>query len=346
MRDAVTLRGGFGGSELSLRLKVKPLLVTVTLSLAAALAGVVSLLTRASGVSASQMLGALTARGIPEAELALDLIGPRIVCGLLAGIAFGVGGAILQSIARNPLASPDVIGVSQGASLVAVIAFSTGLVTQAEISLGALAGGLLAGGLVYALAWRDGLSGDRLVLVGIGLAAALAAVTSLVLIRADVDVVARIAIWLTGSLAFVDWPQALALTLAVAVLLPLALALARIFPTLALGDEMTVALGWRLERRRGALVLIAIAATAMATSVCGPIVFVALLAPQLGRLLAGTAYPTIGPSAATGALLVVVADLIGSELLGPRPLPVGVVTAAVGAPFMLWLLRREARREP
>jgi len=343
VRDAIVLRGRLAGLEPSARVKMRPLVTTSALAAAAAVVAFASLSVGDLDVSFSQLLGALTDRGVPAAELALELRGPQVLCGLLAGIAFGIGGAIVQSVARNPLASPDVIGVSQGASLAAVIAFAIGATAQATVSLAALAGGLVAGGLVYALTWRGGIRGDRMVLVGIGLAASMAALTSFVMVRVDIDVVARVAVWLTGSLAFVDWPQVVSLAVAVAVLLPCAAVLGRAFGLIELGDDLAMALGSRLERRRRGLLIVAVAATALATSVCGPIVFAALISPQLGRLLAGTPSPTIGPAAAAGALLVVSADLIGGNLLGPRPLPVGVVTAAIGAPFMLWLLWREAR---
>lgn len=332
------------GIRISGRVHSRVTLVTAASVIAALVAAIVAFSVGKLDAGPWQLLGAATANGTPQAELALELRGPRIICGLLTGAALGASGALLQSIARNPLASPDIVGVNQGASLAAVLAFTIGgAVSQGTVSLAALGGGLLAGALVYALAWRDGVRGDRLVLVGIGLAASLAALTSLVLVRADVDVVARIVVWLTGSLAYADWAQARFLALAVPLLLLLAIALGRVLASLELGDDLARALGWRVELRRMLLLGASICLAAAATSVAGPIVFVALIAPQVARLLCATPSPRIGPSLAVGSFIVVVADLVGDSLLGPRPLPVGVVTAAVGAPFMLWLLNREAR---
>ncbi len=271
---------------------------------------------------------------------------PRVLTGLLVGAAFGLAGAVSSSVLRNPLATPDVVGVTAGASAAAVGVILLGW--PLPLPLAALGGGLLVALLVGLLSWRSGFAGPRLVLIGIGLGAGAAALTSFLLVRAEITEAQRAVVWLTGSLNGRGWEHVGPVGLALLVLTPLALALGRGLSLLRLGDDVARALGGRVNALRIGLVVVAVALAAVATASAGPVPFVALVAPQLALLLARTPGPPLAASAATGALLVVAADLVartGLPALGwpSTELPVGAVTALVGAPVLLWLLRRSTR---
>ena len=323
-------------------------------ALVTALLVVLSLATGAVAVSVGDyvvpmpdVLRALVGTGDAGALLVVrDLRLPRVLTGLLVGSAFGLAGALTQSVARNPLASPDVVGLTTGASAAAVLAILVGL--PVAVPVAAVLGGAAVAALLLALSWRAGLSGPRLVLVGIALAAAGSALTDYLLVRAEIDQAQRAVVWLTGSLNGRGWEHVRPVALALLVLLPLALALGRQLHALSLGDDLARALGLRVHRSRLALVAVAVGLAGVATASAGPVLFVGLVAPQVALRLARTPGPPLAASAAAGALLVVVADLVGRTGLSAlglpdAELPVGAVTALVGAPVLLWLLRRSTR---
>ena len=268
---------------------------------------------------------------------------PRGLTAVLVGAAFGLSGAIFQRLVRNPLASPDVVGVNAGAGLAAawVVVELNGRGLQ--VTAAAAAGGLVSAVAVYALAYRRGIGGYRLVLVGIGITAALMAGTQYLLTRAEVFEVQRAFIWLTGSLNGRGWDHLRPVGVALVVLLPVALALTRQLRLLELGDDLARGLGGRVEPTRAALLLVAVALAATATAAAGPIGFVALAAPQISRRLVGSGVPGLLSSAACGALLLNAADLLGRRVVAPTELPVGLVTGVVGAPYLLYLLARSNR---
>jgi iron complex transport system permease protein len=191
---------------------------------------------------------------------------PRALTGMMVGAAFGVAGAIFQSIARNPLASPDVIGVNAGASAVAVLVIVLWNGSTTLVSLGALVGGLVTAAIVYALAWRNGLSGYRLVLVGIGIGSVLLGVTAFLLTRTDLNTAQRATVWLTGSLNGRGWEHAGPVAITLAVLLPATCALGRKMHILELGDEAARGLGLDVERSRALLVLAAVTLASVGTA--------------------------------------------------------------------------------
>ncbi|HKE74242.1 MAG TPA: iron chelate uptake ABC transporter family permease subunit [Acidimicrobiales bacterium] len=268
---------------------------------------------------------------------------PRGLAALLVGAAFGLSGAILQRLARNPLASPDVIGVNAGAALAAVFAIVLLGAGGTDVTLAALAGGGAAALAVAGLSWRGGITGYRLVLVGVGVTAVLTAGTSYLLTRARVYEAQRAMIWLTGSLNGRTWDQVRPVALALAVLVPAALVLARSLRTLELGDDAARGLGVAVDRARGGLFAVAVTLAAVATASAGPIAFVALVAPQIARRLVRARTVALLPSAAVGALLLAAADLVGRRIVAPTELPVGIVTAVLGAPYLLYLLARANR---
>jgi ABC-type enterobactin transport system permease subunit len=275
----------------------------------------------------------------------LELRAPRIVVGLLVGLALGIAGALFQTFARNPLASPDTLGITMGASVGAVgaIVLSGGALGALGIPLAALLGALGTGVLLFLLTWRAGIDGYRLVLVGIALWSFGTALVDWLLTNAEIYDAASAYVWITGSLNARTWDHALPLAVALAVLLPLALALSRVLRILQVGDDTARGLGVRLQSAQAATVLVAVGCVAFAVSAAGPITFVALVVPQIAVRLTGGSRPPLLASGVLGAVLVVGADLVTRTLL-PEALPVGILTAVLGAPYLLWLLVRGRRR--
>lgn len=297
-------------------------------------------------LSAGEVLRALAGGGDGATRfIVLDLRMPRALTAVLAGIALAIAGTIFQELARNPLVAPDVIGLSAGASLAAVslIVFgdtAAGLSVPAAALLGALAAGVA----LYALAWRGGVQGYRLVLVGIGVAALLNAGIAYVLTRGRIADVSQAYVWLVGSLNARGWEHVWPLAAALALVIPAAGLLVRGLAALQLGDEVARALGVRVERTRLALLLAAVLLIGVAVSSAGPVAFVAFIAPHIARALAGTVAPgaVLAVAAGVGGALVPAADLAGRVPFAPTEIPVGIVTSIVAAPYFLLLLRRAA----
>ncbi|GAA0570549.1 iron chelate uptake ABC transporter family permease subunit [Kribbella sandramycini] len=266
---------------------------------------------------------------------------PRVLVGIGVGTAFAVSGAIFQRLARNPLVSPDLIGVNAGAALAAVLMIT--VFGSGWIPAGALAGSLLSAIAVYVLAYRGGVSGYRLVLVGIGVTAIISSATAYLLTLADIYAAKSASQWLAGSLAGRTWSHAWVIGGALVVLLPAALASARQLRLLELGDDLARTLAGRVELSRALLIAIGVALAAMATAVAGPVAFVALVAPQLARRLVRERVAGLLAAGALGALLVVASDLVAREIFAPTALPVGVITAFLGAPYLLVLMARANR---
>lgn len=274
---------------------------------------------------------------------------PRVLAGVLAGACLASAGALLQSLLRNPLASPDVIGVSHGGSAGAVLLLAAGA-PATLVPLGALAGAGLSAGSLVVLGWRRGLAGERIVLIGIGLSAILTAIVTWAVVAFPITVAQQALLWTTGSLFGRTWAEVGWAALGAVLLLPVALAQLRRLGVLELGDDLARGLGMPAGRARLGLLATAVGLAATAVSLGGPIAFIALGVPHLARALAGPPRP-IAPSAGTvliggllGAVLVVGADLIAGNGLA-RPVPVGVITATLGAPWFCWLLLRSARAE-
>jgi iron complex transport system permease protein len=268
---------------------------------------------------------------------------PRVLLAILAGAAFGVSGQIFQRMVRNPLASPDILGISAGAALGAVVSIVLLGGGTSDATVAALGGSLGAVAAIYLLAMRSGVSSYRLVLVGIGLTALIQAAVALLLTRADISDAQRATVWLTGSLNAKGWEYVRPLTLVLLVLMPLSMASARQLRAIELGDDVASGLGIDLRRSKLALTLSGAGLAAAATAAVGPIGFVALVSPQIARRLVRERSAGLVPAALTGAAILVVADLVARRAFAPVELPAGVVTAAVGAPYLLWLLARANR---
>lgn len=288
-----------------------------------------------------EVLRVILGERVPGASFTVGVLRlPRACLAVLTGFAFGMAGVMFQTMLRNALASPDVIGISSGASAAAVYAIVLLQIrSAATVSALAIAAALGTAGFIYLLAARDGVVGARLVLVGIGVAAMLKSVVLYVLVRAsnwDLPTVMR---WLTGSLNGASWRQVIPVALAVAVFVPLLLLQARNLDLLRLGNDTASALGVRVERTRILAIIAATALIAFATAAVGPVAFVAFLSGPIAARIVGTTGSLLVPSGLVGAALVLVADLIGQYAFGTR-YPVGVITGALGAPYLVYLLVR------
>ena len=336
---ALRTRGG-----LSLRVDARAALLCAGLLLAALAVSVVLIGTGDFRIAPLDVLRTLAGQGAPAQEFIVrDLRLPRVVVALLVGAALGMAGGAFQSVSRNPLGSPDVIGFGQGSAAGALIVIVLLKGTAYQVAAGSVAGGLVTGLGVYLLAWKRGVQGYRLVLVGIGASAVLSAVKSYLLVRADYVDAARAVVWLTGSLDGRDWDQVWPLLGACAVLMPLLLWQGPALRLTEMGDDTARGLGVRVERVRLITVPAAVLLTAFATAAAGPVSFIALTAPQLARRL--TRSPGVGllPSALMGAALLVGADLAAQRAFGAGQVPVGVATGALGGGYLLWLLVTERR---
>ncbi|MEQ4209257.1 iron ABC transporter permease [Actinopolymorpha sp. B9G3] len=279
---------------------------------------------------------------------------PRVVTGVLVGAALGLSGALLQSVARNPLASPDILGINAGASVAAVgvvvLAGSAGGVSGLAASVGlptaALAGAVVSGLVLYALAFAGRrLDPMRMVLVGVGIAAAGGSVVSWLLTLGDVAQIGPAITWLAGSLHAATWARSIGALCALVLVVPPLVVLNRRLDVLALGDDLAAGLGVDVDRSRVVLLLLATVLAGAATSAAGAIAFVALGAPQLAQRTARLPHPPVFTSAAVGAAAVVWADVCARQGfswlgLGATELPVGLLTAAIGAPYLLYVVAR------
>ncbi|MEU2228386.1 iron chelate uptake ABC transporter family permease subunit [Streptomyces sp. NPDC018347] len=336
---AVRIPGG-----LSLRLDPRALIVVVLLLVAACAAGIALIGTGDAKIPAADVLRTLAGNGTAYQDFIVnELRLPRVLVGLLVGASLGLGGALFQSVSRNPLGSPDVLGLSQGATAGALVVIVLLSGSASQVTAGALAGGLGTGLAIYALAWKRGVHGYRLVLVGIGVNAVMTAVNGYLLTKADLVDATRAVVWMTGSLNGRDWDQVRPLLALCAVLVPLVLANARGLRMTEMGDDVSYALGVRVQRVRLLLMIAAVLLTAAATAAAGPVSFVALTAPQLARRLTRSPGPNLVPSLCMGAALLVAADWASQRAFGADQLPVGVVTGVLGGAYLLWLLVTERR---
>lgn len=322
---------------------------------------VAGLLIGTTDLPLTAVVGALFGQGEPATVLTVGRFRmPRTLVGLLVGLALGAAGALTQGLARNPLASPDVLGVTAGASAGAVtVLLAQGSTTaraggaaaglaQVGMPLGAVAGAAVAAVLAVALTVRRrvdgaGLNPHRLVLVGVVLAAAFTGLTDYALVSGDVDQATRATVWLTGSLNGRGWEHVWAVAAALLVLLPAAAVLVRRLDVLLLGDTTATALGVRVGPNRALILGAAVALTGTAVAAAGPVAFVALVAPNLARrLVRGSGVPLF-TSALLGAVLVLGTDLLARRAVPGTELPVGAVCALVGAPYLLFLILRATK---
>ncbi len=330
--------------RLSLRVRPRAVAVCAGLVVIALVLLVLAVGTGEYPIPPGEVVATLLGGGDPGTSFVIETLRlPRALTALLVGGALGCAGAIFQSLTRNPLGSPDIIGFTSGASAAAVfmiLVFGGG---TAAIAAGAVVGGLVTALLVVVLAARGGLQGYRIILVGIGINAMLYALTDYLLTRARLEEAQSAAVWLTGSLNGRGWEHVEPLAVALAVLLPLVALLAGPLRMLELGDEAAVALGVGVRRARLALIVVGVALTAVAVAAAGPIAFVALAAPQLARRLTRSPGPNAVAATLMGAVLLAASDLAAQRLFPDHALPVGVATGVIGGLYLIWLLSHEWR---
>ncbi|WP_446935631.1 FecCD family ABC transporter permease [Lysinibacillus fusiformis] len=268
---------------------------------------------------------------------------PRILMALLVGAALGVAGLILQGIIRNPLAAPDIIGVTSGASMGAIIfiVYFMGSVGIQFLPLAAISGAAIISFIIYLLSWRKGVTPIRMVLIGIGISALAKAVVTMLLVISEVAATTKAYLWLTGSLYGANMTDVYLLLPWVALLLPLTFVLARTVNVKELGDDIATGLGVKVQVYRLLFLLISVMLAGSAVAFAGGIAFVGLVAPHMSRLLVGRSFAGLIPvTAIIGGIIVIVADIVARTAFLPKDLPTGVFTAAIGAPFFIYLLFR------
>ncbi|UMG94374.1 iron chelate uptake ABC transporter family permease subunit [Nocardioides sp. TF02-7] len=331
--------------RLSVAVPLRPLVVCLGLVVAVVGAGTASLVLGEVQVGLPRVWLTLTGEGLPIEELIVqDYRLPRVFLGVLVGAALAMSGALFQTITRNPLGSPDVIGFEAGAAsggLVALLALDTGLRGAA---VGAVVAGALTAGLVYLLAMRGGVDPLRLVLVGIGVGAMLLSLNALMITSSTVYDAQAASVWLVGSLEGSDWSAVRLLAVAVVAGGAAALLLSRPLRMAELTDDSAAGLGLATGRVRFLAVAVGVLLSAVAVAAAGPVAFIALSAPQVARRLTRAGGPNLVASALTGALLLVLADHAARELFQPRLVAVGVMTGLVGGLYLAWLLTLEWRK--
>lgn len=263
---------------------------------------------------------------------------PRLLLGALVGASFGIAGALFQSVLGNPLASPDVLGVNGGGSFAAAFAIIALGLTGPVVGLAAFLGASAVATAIYLLAWRGGVAGYRFVLIGVGIAFAINAGIGYLLTRSAENDVRSALVWMVGSIGTPRWEQVAILAAIVGALLPLVVAVRRRLLVLQLGDDLAGGLGARVEPARLTILTVAVALAAGATAFAGPVAFVAFVSAPIARRLLPGATPAISASALVGVLVVLGAEFAGQHFLPGLEVPVGIITGAVGAPYLLWLL--------
>ena len=332
------------GEAVSLPIDRRALTVGMLVVVAILLAGFLTLTLGSLGIAPAQLLPALFSDpGGTEGFVLGRLRGPRLTVAIATGAALGVSGALFQTVTRNPLGSPDVIGLGVGASAGAA---TVGLLYPGVLPVpaGALIGAAVAIVLVWLGTGRGFSSPARFIIVGIGVSAMGSAYTQFVIARAGREQALVLSAYLNGTLASRGWDDAVLIWGALAALVPIALLLGRRLHLIEMGDEMADALGARSGRTRIASIAVAVCLSAAAVSVAGPIAFVALTAPQIAKRLGRSPGTGILLSALTGALILVAADLLVQQSLMGVQLPVGILTAVVGGVYLGYLLIRESRK--
>ncbi|MGO1284242.1 MAG: FecCD family ABC transporter permease [Brachybacterium tyrofermentans] len=327
-----------------LRLERRALRLSAVLLLTGAVVSLLALMLGDYRLSGQQVFAALAGRGDEITTVIVrDWRLPRALAALVFGAALAVSGAVFQSLTRNPLASPDIIGFSTGSytgALLVLLVLGGGYL---QVAAGAITGGIATALVIYVLAHRRGMQGFRLIIVGIAVSSMLGALNSYLLLVARREIALGAAIWGAGSLASVDTTMLRWGTLAIGLLLALVATVAPALRELELGDDVALAHGVVRRRVWAVAVVAGVALTAVVTAACGPIAFVSLVAPQIVRRLAGQGDAPLVPTALLGAVLLGAADLVGQHAL-PQPVPVGLVTVVVGGCYLLHLILRERRR--
>ncbi|MEV7142387.1 FecCD family ABC transporter permease [Streptomyces tauricus] len=330
--------------RVAVRFDSRSVVVCSVLALAVACMAVLALMTGSYQLSPGEVISALSGgtTGLVH-DIVVEWRLPRVAAALVFGAALGVSGAIFQSTLRNPLADPGIIGLADGSYTGALVVILLVNGTYWQLVGGALIGGIATALAVYLLAYRRGVQGFRLIIVGIGISAMLGSLNVWLILNAELDRAMAAAAWRAGSLNGVSSVQVVFGGGCIAVLLLLAAMSSRSMRQLELGDDAAAAQGVRVSAARLGLIVLGVALTATVTAASGPIAFISLVAPQIARRLTRSAGITLAPAALVGALLCLTADYLAQHV-APTPLPVGIITVMLGGGYLGWLLITEARR--
>lgn len=329
----------------STRIEVRAASWTAVFLLAAVAVGIWSLTVGSAGIGLSEVMSAIQGTApVGTTRIVVEWRLPRVVFALLGGVALAVSGAVFQSVTRNPLGSPDIIGFSAGAYTGALLVGLVAAGSAVGTSLGALAGALLTALAVYVLAFKQGIAASRILVIGIALSMFLSAFNTWLLTTMRLEQAISAASWGAGTLADIGWLHTIPVAIGVLVCLPVVLWFAADMRMLEMGDDAGRGVGVRAELVRLVLLLMGVLLVALVTASAGPIAFVALAAPQLAMRVTATPGVRIIPAAVFGSLLLVVSDLIARTIIAPAQLPVGVVTLCLGGAYLVWLLATSGKR--
>lgn len=331
----------------SARVPVRIIVVSSFLLLLAIALGIVALRFGDYPLTLDEVVTTVTGGGQSfHRKIVLEWRLPIIMAAIVFGAVLGIGGAIFQSLTRNPLGSPDVIGFDAGSyTAVVVVMLLLGTRDYWTLASAAIIGGILTAFVVYVLAYRQGVQGFRLIIVGIGVSAMLGSINSYLITRADIDDAMAVGFWGAGSVSRVTWSSMVPALMIFAVIVVCSLLLAPALRRLELGDDAAVTQGTRVGAARLALIVVGVATTALVTAAAGPLGFIALVAPQIARRLTRSPGVSLLSAAAMGATLLMSAQLLSLVVASfYRTVPVGLITVCVGGVYLIWLLVHEARR--
>lgn len=342
MSKYITIRNR--SQTISFLIEKKPFLVFALLMLIVSLTMVIGLSVGSTWIHPLSVIQHLVGYGSGEYDFIIGTLRlPRMILSLLVGAALGIAGLILQEMIRNPLASPDIIGITSGGSVAAVafITFFGGVISISWLPLAAMVGAGTVSVLIYFLAWKKGVTPIRLILIGIGMAAAMNALTTMMIVFSPINTSSQAYTWLTGSVYGTTWDNVYAMLPWLLVLMPAVLLCTRAVHVQQLGDDVAAGLGARIQVQRFLMIFISVGLAGAAVAFAGGIGFVGLMAPHISRFLVGRSFGALVPvSALVGGWMVATADVVGRTAFLPLDLPVGVLVSGIGAPFFLYLLYR------
>lgn len=346
MTNLLSVRNKSG--SISFQVYKKTWITFLLLCLLALFVFILSLSIGSSFISPQAVVKQLFGYGTGEYDFVLNTLRlPRVSLAFMVGAALGVSGLILQSVIRNPLASPDIIGITSGASVGAIIfiVFLMGTVSLKWLPLTAIAGAAIVSIIIYLLSWNKGVTPIRLVLIGIGIAAVMKASVTMMLVMSEAAVTTKSYLWLTGSLYGANQQDVYSMVPWIVIFIPLSLLLARNVNVKELGDDVAVGLGVKVQFQRVLLLFISVVLAGSAVAFAGGIEFVGLIAPHVSRMLIGRSFAGLVPiSALLGGIIVMLADIVARTAFLPLDIPAGVFTAGIGAPFFIYLLYRNRNK--
>ncbi|RWZ54647.1 iron ABC transporter permease [Halobacillus fulvus] len=329
--------------RLSFQVRKKSIFLLIGLAILTMAVFLISLASGSNYIPVQDVIAVLIGISEDHAFVLNELRMPRVLMGFMVGASLGVAGLILQGVIRNPLASPDIIGVTGGASVGAILflSFLAGTVSVVWLPLAAILGAFVATTLIYSLSWKNGVTPIRLILIGIGISALMNAVVTMLIVLSDTTVTTRSYLWLTGSLYGSNWEEIGLMIPWVLVLLPIALLFSNIVNVKELGDDVASGLGIHVQKYRFILIAVSVALAGAAVAFAGGIGFIGLIAPHITRLILERSFAilVIG-SALIGGMMVLIADIVARTAFLPLDIPAGVFTAGIGAPFFIYLLYR------